>query len=179
MKFHLLILIALIIESCADSTNHKTTFSIPEVMIKNNLSNQYLQTKWEMYKYNLHDSLLLRNTHKKVSFIECDLILSDRDSFRTTLFDNDTIKTIALVPSYRGNDTTDFWSGKKLFYYGASFKGDTVKYIPQGDNSYLVLENNIYEKKRDSILIKYIKEHPNNVNSWLIEYALSKDFIKR
>lgn len=179
MKVHLLILVALIIESCSDSTNQKVTFSIPEIMIKNNLSNQYLQTKWEMYKYNLHDSLLLINTNTKVPFVECDLILSNRDSFHTTFFSNDTVKTIVLEPSYRGNDKTDFWSGRKLFYYGASFKGDIVKYIPHADNAFLVLENNIYERRKDSILIKYIQDNPNKVNSWLIEYALFKGFIKR
>ncbi len=170
---NLIIIISVIIYffSCSENSEKDLKATIPQLIVKKNLVDKYMRAKWEVYKYNFHDSVTVIATKIKIPFVICDLGINSKDVHvnDSTFLVNDTLKTIYLYPSYK-DGIVEIFNKKREVVFGASFKNDTIKYLPNGDKSFLQVVDSI-SKLREIEIVKYIQENKDKVNPWLIEYV--------
>ena len=181
MKSHnfeaFLLLISVLVIGCKNDPPVKIVdYKIPALIINAQLVDKFNAAKWAIYSRNMADSVLLMDSSQLVSFLELDLGVMPNDTdTSTTYLANDTVITISFSPSYKSK-FTDFERYSRNMVYGASFKDDSIKYMPNGDKGFLVCSdsmNNIQSLK----LIKHLKKHRRAVNQWLVYYAISKNYI--
>jgi hypothetical protein len=176
MKFPSFFFLILFLFACKDDPLSK--YKIPDSIIKANLAEKYNRAKWEIYKENKDFIIKDEALNQKISYLRCDLgdDLRSYDTATVSMNDGDFM-TIFLDPSHKGNFTDVLRMGYNNMVYGVAFNGDSMKYLSVGDKSYQVFNDSI-SKAKDSIFIKYIQEHRQEINPWIVDYAISKEYIK-
>jgi hypothetical protein len=163
--------------SCSSTTEPVFLNQIPPLIKSKNLEQKFNLVKWEIYKNNMYDTLGLLKSSQRISFLKADLGISDKYvEVKTSYLDEDTLETIYIFPSFK-DDHTDFEAHLKLMAYGASFKGEVLKYLQVEDRGFLTFSDSI-SKVNEAKLIDYIQANKKEVNPWLVEYATYKGFIK-